>query len=80
MVTELEVTSAEHADCCVLTVAGELDMMRARTIEVALIRHTSTDAPLIQGRTTAHPRALHNRHARGRTSRRATRPGDLPER
>lgn len=47
MVAGLEITSVERADCCVLTVAGELDMVRARTLEVALIRHTTGEMPLV---------------------------------
>jgi anti-anti-sigma factor len=47
MVAGLEITSVENAGCCVLTAAGELDMVRARALEVALIRHTTNDMPLV---------------------------------
>ena len=47
MVTGLEFTSAHREGCCVLTVAGELDLVRARALEVALMRHTSVEIPLV---------------------------------
>ena len=47
MVAGLEITSVERADCCVLAAAGELDMVRARALEVALIRHTANEMPLV---------------------------------
>lgn len=47
MVAGLEITSTEHDGSCVLTAAGELDMAHSRTLEVALIRHTDHDTPLI---------------------------------
>lgn len=47
MIAGLEITSEERAGCCVLTAVGALDVVRARDLEVALIRHTSTEMPLV---------------------------------
>ena len=47
MVSGLQVSSAVRAGCCVLTVAGEVDLVRSRVLEVALLRHTGVGMPLV---------------------------------
>ncbi len=47
MIAGLEITSEERAGCHVLTAVGALDVVRARELEVALIRHASVEMPLV---------------------------------